>query len=147
MQGQREHALGYGSGSAAWRNDDRNASCCDRRKIDVIDTDTSTGDDPQPRSALEKRDIDDGIGTDDRADGVRDVRFVWIGDERDLLAEDPSDQRRFDRAKCHDHRAVDSHDITQARWRVSRGRRRMSRSEPLEPAARCRSHSTLRRPQ
>ena len=63
-----------------------------------------------------------------------------------FIAEDAGDQRRFYGAECHDHRAVDRHDITHARWRVSRGRRRMSRPEPLGLAATCRSRSTPRRP-
>src|SRR4249919_1938528 len=130
MQGQREHTLGHSSGSTAWGDDDRDAPCGGRLEIDVVDTDTGAREDTQPRRAGEKRGIDDGGGTDDGADSAGDVLFAWIGDELNLDAKDPSDQRRFYGTKCHDHRAVDSHDITQARWRVSWGRLRMLRSEP-----------------
>ena len=100
--------------STARRDDDRDASCGGRREIDVVDTDTGACDDAQPWGAREKRGIDDGVGTDDRTDGVGDVLFAWIGDERNLLAEDPSDQRRIYGAECHDHRTVDSHDLTRS---------------------------------
>ena len=92
----------------------------------MVDTDTGACDDAQPWRAREKRGIDDGVGTDDRADGIGDVLRAWIGDERNLLAEDPSDQRRIYGAECHDHRTVDNHDLTRSQWRVSPGRRRMS---------------------
>ena len=119
MQGQREHTLGYSSGSTAWRNDDRNASYCGRRQIDVVDTDTGPCDDAQPWGAREKRGIDNGVGTDYRADGIGEILRAWIGDECDFVAEDPSDQRRIHGAECHDHRRVDNHDPTRALWRVS----------------------------
>ena len=112
----------------------------------MVDTDTGACEDAQPWRAREKRGIDDGVGTNDRADGVGDVLRAWIGDERNLLAEDPSDQRRIYGAECHDHRTVDNHDLTRARWRVSPGRRRMSHPEPLGLAATCRVRWRRRRP-
>jgi hypothetical protein len=91
MQGQREHTLSYSSGSTAWRDDDRDAPCGGRLEIDVVDTDTGACEDAEPRGACEKLGIDDGIGTDDRADCIGDVRFAWIGDKRNLIAEDVGD--------------------------------------------------------
>jgi hypothetical protein len=114
MQGQRKHTLSYSSGSAARRDDDRDASSGGRREIDVVHTDPGAGDDTQPRGAREKRGINDGVGPNDRADGVGDVLFAWICDKGNFLAEDPIDQRRIYGAKCHDHRTVDSHDLTRS---------------------------------
>ncbi len=104
--------FGYSSRPAARRDDDRNASwrCC--REIDEVDTDTGACEDTQPWGAREKTGIDDDVSTDDRPHGIGDVVRAWFGDERNFLAEDPSDQRRIDRAKCHDNRTVDSHDVT-----------------------------------
>jgi hypothetical protein len=91
MQGQREHALGHGSCSAARCNHDRNASCRGRLEIHVVDTNTGAREDAQPWGAREKRGIDDRVGTDDRADCIGDVRFAWIGDKRNFIAEDAGD--------------------------------------------------------
>jgi hypothetical protein len=115
MQGQRKHTLGYSSGATAGRDHDRDAACCGRLKIHVVDTDTRPCDDAQPWGAGEKRGIDNGIRTHDRADGVSDVVRAWIWDERNLLAEDASDQRRIYGAECHDHRTVDNHELTRPR--------------------------------
>jgi hypothetical protein len=112
MQGHREHTLGYGSGSTPGRDHDRDASCRGRRKIDVIDTDTSACDDAQPGSAREERGIDDGVGTDDRADSIGSLLFAWIGDERYFISEDASDQLWIYGPKRHNHRTVESHDLT-----------------------------------
>jgi hypothetical protein len=114
MQGQREHTLGYSSGSTARSDDDRDASSGGRPEIDVLDTDARASDDTQPWGAREKCGIDKSVGTDDRAHGIGDVLCAWIGDESDLLAEDPSDQRRIYGAECHDHRTIDSHDLTRS---------------------------------
>ena len=145
MQGQREHTLGYRPRSAARRDDDRNASCRGRWEIDVIDTNTGACDDAQPWGAREKPGIDDGVGTDDRPDGVGDVACAWFGDERNLFAEDPGDQRRIDGAKCHNHRTVDSHAVTHSPQRLSPGLRRMSHAAPLGLAATCHVRTKWRR--
>ena len=109
MQGQREHTLGHRSGPTAWRDDYRDASCCGRHEIDVIDTDPSACENAQPWGALEKRCIDDDVGPHDRADGLGDVLWGGIGDESDVLAKDPSDQRWIHGAECHHHRTLDRH--------------------------------------
>ena len=114
MQGQREHALGYSSGSAARRDHDRNASYRGCRQIYVVDTDTGPCDDAQPWRAREKRGINDGVGPNYRADGNGDVLFAWICDEGNFLAEDPSDQGWIYGAECHNHCTVDSHDLTRS---------------------------------
>ena len=145
MQGQCEHPLGHSSRATARRDHDRDAPCGGRLEIDVVDADTGACEDAQPRGASKKRGIHDGIGPDDRADSVGDVLFAWIGDERNFLAEDTSDQRRIDGAKCHDHRTVDSHDLTRLPWRVWPGRRRMWQPELLGLAATCRARSRRRR--
>ena len=80
----------------------------------MIDTDTGACDDAQPGGAHEKRGIDNGVGTNDRADGIGDILLAWIGDERNLLAEGPGDQCRIYAAECHDHRRADSHDLTRS---------------------------------
>jgi hypothetical protein len=114
MQRQRKHTLGYSSGSTPRRDDDRNASSGGRREIDVVYTDPGAGDDTQPWGARKKRGINDGVGPNDRADGVGDILFAWIGNERNLLAEHTSNQRWIYGAKCHNHRTVDSHDLTRS---------------------------------
>ena len=118
MQGQCEHPFGHSSRATARRDHDRDAPCCGRLEIDVVDADTGACEDTQPRGASKKRGIDDGVGTNDRAGGVGDVLFAWIGDKLNLLAKDPSDQRRLYGAECYDHRTVDSHDLTRMPWRV-----------------------------
>jgi hypothetical protein len=57
----------------------------------MVDTHAGAREDPEPWGAREKRSIDDRIGTDDRADGIGDVRFAWIGDKRNVIAEDVGD--------------------------------------------------------
>jgi hypothetical protein len=57
----------------------------------MVDTHAGAREDAQPWSAREKRGIDDRVGTDDRADGIGDVRFAWIGDKRNVIAEDAGD--------------------------------------------------------
>ena len=64
--------------------------------------------------AREKCSIDNGVGTDNRADGVGDVLLGWIGDKGKLPTENPSDQCRIYGAECHDHRTVDTHDVTRS---------------------------------
>src|SRR5215213_9361397 len=93
MQGQSEHTLGDRSGTTTWRDHYRYPSFCCLREIDVIDTDASACENAQTWVALEKRCIDDDVGPHDRADGVGDVLWGGIGDESDVLAKDPSDQR------------------------------------------------------
>ena len=80
----------------------------------MVNTNPSACDDAQPWGTREKRGINDGVGPDDRADGVGDVLVAWIGNEGNLLAEDSSDQRWIYGAKCHNHRTVDSHDLTRS---------------------------------
>jgi hypothetical protein len=57
----------------------------------MVDTHAGAREDAEPWGAREKRGIDDRIGTDDRADGIGDVRFAWIGDKRNVIAEDAGD--------------------------------------------------------
>jgi hypothetical protein len=57
----------------------------------MVDTHAGAREDAQPWGAREKRGIDDRVGTDDRADGTGDVRFAWIGDKRNVIAEDAGD--------------------------------------------------------
>jgi hypothetical protein len=114
MQGQRKHTFGYSSGPAARRDHDRDASAGGRQEIDMVHADPGAGDDTQPCGAREKRSINDGVGPNDRADGVGDVLLAWICDEGNFLAEDPSDQPWIYGAKCHNHRPVDSHDLTRS---------------------------------
>ena len=78
----------------------------------MIDTDAGACEDTQQRGPCQKRGIDNGLGTDDRAISMSDVGFAWLGDEGNLLAEDPSHQRRLYGAECHDERTVDGHDLT-----------------------------------
>ena len=80
----------------------------------MVHTHPGAGDDKQPCGAREKPGINDGVGPNDRADGVGDVLFAWICDEGDFLAEDPSDQGWIYGAECHNHCTVDSHDLTRS---------------------------------
>ena len=80
----------------------------------MVHTNPGAGDDTQPWGAREERGIDDGVGTNDRTDGVGDVLFAWVGDEGNFLAEDASDQRRIYGPECQDHRTVEGHDLTRS---------------------------------
>jgi hypothetical protein len=91
MEGECKHALGHSSSASTRRNHHRDASRRGRREINVVNTDTGAREDAQPWGALEKRGIDDRVGTDDRADGIGDIRFAWIGDKRDVIAENAGD--------------------------------------------------------
>jgi hypothetical protein len=57
----------------------------------VVQADTGACEDAEPWGTREKRGIDHGVGSHDRTHGVGDVLFVWIGDERNVIAEDASD--------------------------------------------------------
>jgi hypothetical protein len=91
MEGECKHALGHSSSASTRRNHHRDASRRGRREINVVNTDTGAREDAQPWGALEKRGIDDRVGTDDRTDGIGDVLLARIGDESNVIAEDASD--------------------------------------------------------
>jgi hypothetical protein len=61
----------------------------------MINTDAGTCEDTQQWGSCQKRGIDDGVGTDDRAGSLGDVLFAWVGHEYNLLAEDVNHYRRI----------------------------------------------------
>jgi hypothetical protein len=66
----------------------------------MVDTHAGAREDAQPWGAREKRGIDDRVGTDDRTDGIGDVRFAWIGVKRNVITSPTCCNRCHRVAEC-----------------------------------------------